>query len=175
MIHRFVALSLLTMGPMTGHASIRSFPARPGRRVPRDATSALYLRQTFVLKSTRGLHAAPSALLVRTLEPFACATTVENSGHAVNPRSILSVLSLAAGYGSSLTFTFHGDDAHQALMAVKHLFDTQFADAYQGARRLLPRHPEENHGRRTDGPVTKESYENNDGLTREPAPNGNGG
>jgi len=89
------------------------------------------LRQTFVLKNVFGLHARPSALLVRTLQPFACQATVEHDAYAVNARSILGVLSLAAGYDSRLTFTFQGDDASEALMAVKHLFDTPFGEAYQ--------------------------------------------
>jgi phosphocarrier protein HPr len=89
------------------------------------------MRQTFVLKNVHGLHARPSALLVRTLQPFACQATVEHDGHPANARSILSLLSLAAGYDSSLTFTFQGSDASKALMAVKHLFDTQFGEAYQ--------------------------------------------
>ena len=89
------------------------------------------LRQTFVLKNALGMHARPSALLVRTLQPFACHATVEHDAHVVNARSILGVLSLAAGYDSRLTFTFQGDDASEALMAVKHLFDTRFGEAYQ--------------------------------------------
>ena len=89
------------------------------------------LRQTFVLKNVLGMHARPSALLVRTLQPFACHATVEHDAHAVNARSILGVLSLAAGYDSRLTFTFQGGDASEALIAVKHLFDTRFGEAYQ--------------------------------------------
>ena len=88
------------------------------------------LRQTFVLKNVLGLHARPSALLVRTLQPCACQATVEHDAHTVDARSILGVLSLAAGYDSNLTFTFQGRDASKALTAVKHLFDTQFGEAY---------------------------------------------
>lgn len=96
-----------------------------------ERTVVPILRQSFTLKNTYGLHARPSALLVRTLQPFVCLASVERDGHAVNARSIIGVLSLAAGYDSSLTFTFQGDDASQALVAVKHLFDTQFGEAYQ--------------------------------------------
>ncbi|MCZ7638890.1 MAG: HPr family phosphocarrier protein [Verrucomicrobia bacterium] len=83
-----------------------------------------------MLKNVLGLHARPSALLVHTLHHFASEVTLEVDGHVVNPRSILCVLSLAAGYDSSLTFTFRGDDASQALLAVKHLFETRFQEAY---------------------------------------------
>lgn len=100
-------------------------PTRPER------TPVPILRQTFILKNPNGLHARPSARLIRTLQPFGCRATVEHEGHVANARSILGVMSLAAGYDSSLTFTFQGEDASRALMAVKHLFDTDFVEAYR--------------------------------------------
>lgn len=77
-----------------------------------------------------GLHARPSALLVKTLSQFACEVTVECRCCWVSAKSILGVMSLAAGYKSQLTFKAVGRDAYRALAAVQELFETRFSEAY---------------------------------------------
>ncbi len=87
-------------------------------------------RRTFILENKQGLHARPSALLVKTLLPFECEVLVESGGETVNGRSILGLLSLAAGYRAKLNFTVSGRDAYPALDAIQRLFDSSFSDAY---------------------------------------------
>src|ERR1017187_5106905 len=84
------------------------------------------ITETFTLRNPHGLHARPAALLVRTLMEFDCTVTVECGGYSVNGRSILGLMSLAAGYESRLTFRAEGREASRALAAVKDLFGTNF-------------------------------------------------
>ncbi len=45
------------------------------------------------------------------------------------PHSIMIVMTLAAGFGTPITFTIAGGDAHQAMAAVHRLFAMHFAEA----------------------------------------------
>ncbi len=86
------------------------------------------VRRTFTLKNRLGLHARPSALLIKALQPFQSQIMVESRGETANARSILGLLSLAAGTGTRMTFTAVGDDAHDALHAVERLFSNDFGE-----------------------------------------------
>ncbi len=97
--------------------------APPGKTTPASVTA------TFTLFNRLGLHARAAALLLKTLRPFECEVTVERGHYRVNCKSICGLMSLAAGYGSRLTFTAKGPDAPQAMEALQELFDTQFGPA----------------------------------------------
>ena len=89
------------------------------------------LRRVLVVPNQWGLHARPCALLVKTLRPFRCDVKVQTDGPVANGHSILSLLGLAAGFGTRLSFTATGIDAAQALAAVERLFESQFEEAYK--------------------------------------------
>lgn len=93
-----------------------------------DVSAAV--RRTFILKNRQGLHARPAALLVLTLRPFECDVQVQNRDEVANAVSLLGLLTLAANYGSELTFTAKGTNATEALNAVAKLFENNFAAAY---------------------------------------------
>ncbi|HTQ50104.1 MAG TPA: HPr family phosphocarrier protein [Candidatus Acidoferrales bacterium] len=93
-------------------------------------TKIPWVRQTLVLLNRQGLHCRPAALFVKTLADFNCKMTVECRGVQVDGRSILGLLSLAAGYGTRLTFVASGPDAEVAMTAIRHLFADNFAGAY---------------------------------------------
>jgi phosphotransferase system HPr (HPr) family protein len=88
------------------------------------------VRHTFTVNIENGLHARPCALLVKTLMPFVSAVEVEANGEQASGHSIMSLMALAAGLDTDITFTITGPDAYHALAAVRRLFETHFADAY---------------------------------------------
>lgn len=92
--------------------------------------SGQVLTRTLVLENRLGLHARPAALMVKRLQDFKAQMQVVCDGEMANARSILGLLSLAAGYGSKLTFTANGPDAASAMEAVQRLFDSNFEEAY---------------------------------------------
>lgn len=75
-----------------------------------------------------GLHARPAAALVQTVLKFKSDVYISLNGHRVNAKSIMGLLTLAAAHGSTVTVTCSGDDAEEALSAVRNLFETGFGE-----------------------------------------------
>ena len=65
------------------------------------------------------LHARPAADFVRTAMGFAAAIQVGAGGREADAKSLLSVLALGAKGGTELRLTAAGDDAGQALDALR--------------------------------------------------------
>lgn len=95
------------------------------------------LHRTFVVDLVHGLHARPSALLVKTLRGFHSESQVAANGETANGHSLMGLLTLAAGHGCNITFTITGEDAPQAMAAVAHLFETHFSEAYHNPPALV--------------------------------------
>ena len=77
-----------------------------------------------------GLHARAAAQLVRLSGTFKSRIMIarEDSGVFADAKSILSVLTLAAGLGTTLGLTVEGDDAEEAFAAVTALFEAGFGE-----------------------------------------------
>ena len=103
------------------------------RKLARSPAYVQTRRQTFIVRLEHGLHARPCALLVKTLRPFRSRIEIAANGEVANGHSIMSLMALAAGYQSKITFAITGEDAPQAMTAVERLFETDFADAYHHA------------------------------------------
>jgi phosphocarrier protein HPr len=93
---------------------------------PRPTTT-----RAFTVLNPLGLHARPAALLVKTMTHYDCDVTVTADGYTANGRSLLGLLSLAAGCGTKLRFIATGPEACQALEAVRRLFKHRFQEAYE--------------------------------------------
>ena len=68
----------------------------------------------FVVKSELGLHARPASQFVSMAGRFRASIHVGRGGEWVDGRSILSLLSLAAGRGTTLRIRAEGEDADEA-------------------------------------------------------------
>jgi phosphocarrier protein HPr len=66
----------------------------------------------------QGMHARPAAELVKVAAAFRCAVEVRKGDLAVNGKSILGVMMLAAEPGSMLRIKTDGDDAEAAMAAL---------------------------------------------------------
>ncbi|HTL14478.1 MAG TPA: HPr family phosphocarrier protein [Thermomonas sp.] len=73
-----------------------------------------------------GLHARATARLVQLLSTFRCQATLEARGREVNAKSIMGVMLLAAGPGSSVLLRVDGEDEQAAADAVAALFERRF-------------------------------------------------
>ena len=76
--------------------------------------------------NTRGLHARASAKFVKLASSFEAEIQVTRDGVTVDARSIMGLLMLGAGNGSSIEITAEGPDAHEALEALGELVDRKF-------------------------------------------------
>lgn len=81
---------------------------------------------TVVIVNQLGLHARASAKFVRCVEQFDAEVEVVRGKSSVIGTSILELLSLAAGPGTSLTIRARGREAQDAVNAVVHLVETKF-------------------------------------------------
>ena len=71
--------------------------------------------------SRLGLHLRAGAELVRATTKFQCQVRVSHGGRTVNAKSLIQLLTLGAIYGTVLEFSADGDDASQAIEAIRKL------------------------------------------------------
>lgn len=76
-----------------------------------------------------GMHARPAGEFVKLATRFSAEVWVaKDGGEAVNGKSILGVLTLAAECGSVLRLRAEGDDAEAAVAALESLVQAGFKD-----------------------------------------------
>ncbi len=76
----------------------------------------------------KGLHARATAKFVQCVEMFDSEITVSRSGETVGGTSIMGILTLGAGIGSTITVTAKGTDADKALDAIAALLANRFGE-----------------------------------------------
>jgi phosphocarrier protein len=91
-----------------------------------ETTGARQLRRAFTVSNKLGIHARPAALFVRTASKFSCDILVENGQDQANGKSIMGVMMLAAGLGTTIEVIASGTDAEKALDALEELFARKF-------------------------------------------------
>jgi phosphotransferase system HPr (HPr) family protein len=87
----------------------------------------------FEVRSDLGLHARPAGKFVTLAARFTARISVGRGDEWVDGRSILSLLSLAAGRGTKLRIRAQGADAVAAVEALGELLETPAAGESQGA------------------------------------------
>ena len=75
-----------------------------------------------------GIHARPAALIAQTANKFASEISIEKDSAAVNAKSIMGVITMAAGYNTQLTLRAEGPDENQAVAAITQLFESKFEE-----------------------------------------------
>lgn len=85
------------------------------------------ISQTFIFQNRLGLDCRSAALLATNLRKFGCDARVEANGAVANGKSVIGMLTLAAGYGSKLRFVLTGSDAGPAMESLSHIFGNNFA------------------------------------------------
>jgi phosphocarrier protein len=76
----------------------------------------------------RGLHARASAKFVKLASSFDAEIKVAKDDNAVDARSIMGLMMLAAGIGSTITITAEGPEAAQAVEALTDLVSNRFEE-----------------------------------------------
>ena len=74
----------------------------------------------------RGLHARASAKFVQMVEKFQAEIWVTRGGETVGGTSIMGLMMLAAGPGTTITVAAAGSDAEAALAAIAELVESKF-------------------------------------------------
>jgi phosphocarrier protein len=86
------------------------------------------LSRTLQIVNKLGLHARAAAKLTQIAGGFTSEIWLSRSGRRVNAKSIMGVMMLAAGQGTSVLVEASGDDAEQALTAITTLVAERFGE-----------------------------------------------
>jgi phosphocarrier protein len=78
------------------------------------------------IKNKLGLHARAAAKLVHTAARFRSDIKIRKGDEEVDGKSILGILLLAAGRGTTITVKANGDDEAEAVEAIEKLIDAKF-------------------------------------------------
>ena len=73
-----------------------------------------------------GMHARPAALFVKIASRFRCEIWVKKESEEVNGKSIMGLMMLAAGQGSTLHVRCEGPDADRAMEEIEALVAARF-------------------------------------------------
>jgi len=87
------------------------------------------IRKEIEIVNKLGLHARAAAKLVTCAGSFASQVQLERRGQRVNGKSIMGVMMLAAGQGSTLVLLVEGKDEDAACAALEQLVANRFGEA----------------------------------------------
>jgi phosphocarrier protein HPr len=78
--------------------------------------------------NTRGLHARASAKFVQTVEKYEAQVRVTRGGETVGGTSIMGLMMLAAGPGTSIKIEASGRQAAEVMAALEALVKSRFGE-----------------------------------------------
>jgi phosphocarrier protein len=84
------------------------------------------LEREITINNKLGLHARASAKLVQLLQGYPCNAFLIHRGREINAKSIMGVMMLAAGVGSTITLRTDGIDEEAAMNDMVALFERKF-------------------------------------------------
>jgi phosphocarrier protein len=86
------------------------------------------LQQEITIANKLGLHARAASKLVTCASGFSADVFILRGPREVNGKSIMGVLTLAAGMGAVLTIRTSGEDEQQAMAELLQLIDGRFGE-----------------------------------------------
>ncbi|MDZ7860881.1 MAG: HPr family phosphocarrier protein [Candidatus Krumholzibacteriota bacterium] len=95
--------------------------------VLKEVTDKMKRAQVKVINEN-GIHLRLAGELVKNSNKFKSDILIEKNSEQINGKSILSVASLGAEYGSELTIIVNGQDENQALDSLVKLFESGFSE-----------------------------------------------
>ena len=112
------------MSDGTDHASSNGSDAAP------DAASSSTgeVSREIPIINKRGLHARASAKFVQLVERFNAEVTVTRNGESVGGNSIMGLMMLSAGPGTTILVSVKGPEAQAALDAIAELVGNKFGE-----------------------------------------------
>ncbi len=87
------------------------------------------IKRSVTITNKLGLHARASAKLTQAASRFVSGVWISRNGKRVNAKSIMGVMMLAAGLGSSVELEADGSDEEEAMTAIEALFAGKFGEA----------------------------------------------
>ena len=86
------------------------------------------IQSTTTISNKLGLHARASAKLTKLAGAFPCEVWIAKGERRVNAKSIMGVMMLAAGMGSTVEIETNGPDEQAAMDAIVALINDKFGE-----------------------------------------------
>ena len=86
------------------------------------------IRENITISNKLGLHARASAKLTKMASGFDCDVWMTRNERRINAKSIMGVMMLAAGVGSTVLLETDGADEHAAMDALLALVNDKFGE-----------------------------------------------
>jgi phosphocarrier protein HPr len=86
------------------------------------------MKRTIQVSNKLGLHARASAKLTQLASRYQSSVWIARNGRRVNAKSIMGVMMLAAGLGSTIELETDGADEAAAIDAIEDLFSDKFGE-----------------------------------------------
>lgn len=86
------------------------------------------IKTTTTISNKLGLHARASAKLTKLAGSFPCEVWISKGDRRVNAKSIMGVMMLAAGIGSTVTLETIGEKEDEAMQALTALINDRFGE-----------------------------------------------
>ncbi|MCR5081387.1 MAG: HPr family phosphocarrier protein [Treponema sp.] len=80
------------------------------------------------VRNRAGIHARPAALIAQTANKYSSEIILERESATVNAKSIMGVITMAAGYNTVITLKVEGADETEAAEAIYNLFESKFEE-----------------------------------------------
>lgn len=86
------------------------------------------IEKILTVRNRAGIHARPAALIAQTANKYSSEITLEKGSTTVNAKSIMGVITMAAGYNTTITLRAEGADEKDAAEAIFTLFESKFEE-----------------------------------------------
>ncbi|MHA0855320.1 HPr family phosphocarrier protein [Paenibacillus sp. CMAA1364] len=82
------------------------------------------MKTNFIIQNPFGIHARPARKIVEAAKSFSRTVSLEKEGKAFNAKSLVSVISIGAKCGDSITVIAEGDEAEAVIQAIGTILNT---------------------------------------------------
>ncbi len=86
------------------------------------------IEKLLIVKNRAGIHARPAALIAQAANKFESEITLIHDDITVNAKSIMGVITMAAGYNTEIKLQVEGSDEKKAAETIENLFETKFEE-----------------------------------------------
>ncbi|CAA2108776.1 HPr family phosphocarrier protein [Variovorax paradoxus] len=86
------------------------------------------IKKSVTISNKLGLHARASAKLTKLAGSFPCDVWLSRGDRRINAKSIMGVMMLAAGLGSTVELETNGPQEEEAMNAIVQLMDDKFGE-----------------------------------------------
>jgi phosphocarrier protein HPr len=112
---------------MSGQPDDAASPGSPAASGAPSSGSGAISREIPIINK-RGLHARASAKFVQMVERFNAEITVTRNGETVGGNSIMGLMMLSAGPGTTIVVSATGPEADAAIAALTELIGNKFGE-----------------------------------------------